>query len=177
MVITAVHGFLGPQAMLMVTYSDLIVAAEGTSFSLEQIRAGGAGGMVLGLHLLGMRKLKGWQFLAGRLTAEEAERHGFINEVVPMNRLYAKAQEWAETILFLPSQNVVANKRASNGILDAWGIWPLQRLTGLYGRMGHGSEFDREFFKQVLEKGLKPALGFRDPRHGGRPVGRAGGQG
>lgn len=176
-IISAVHGFLGPQAMIMTACTDLIVAAEGTAFSLEISRAGG-GDIInpLWLHLLGLRRHKEWRLLFGILPAEKAVEWGFINKVVPMNRLYAQAQEWAETMLAAPPRSLESYKRGLNSMLEIQGVWSLKGPHELFGAQGHGSERDQEFYKIVQEKGLKAALEFRDAPFGGRKVGRAGGQ-
>jgi enoyl-CoA hydratase len=173
-IISAVHGFLGPQASIMVACTDLVVAAEGTVFSLEQARAGG-GDIInpLWLHYLGLRRLKEWRMTFGLLPAEKAVEWGFINKVVPMDQLTTQVQTWADTMMSVPPQTVNSFKRGLNAMLEAQGVWSMKALHGAYGSMGHGSERDKEFYRIVVEKGLRPALEFRDAPHGGRQVGAA----
>ena len=168
-IITCVHGVLGPQASIMSAVTDLIVAAEGTIFSLEQARVGG-GDIInpLWLELIGMRRHKEWRLTFSALPAEKAMEWGFINKVVPMDRLYAQAEEWAQTMVSVPAQTVNSFKRGLNAMMEAKGIWNMGLLHETVGHQGHGSDRDREFFKLVLEKGLKTALEYRDAPHGGR---------
>jgi enoyl-CoA hydratase len=109
----------------------------------------------------------------GLLPAEKAVEWGFINKVVPMDQLANQAQAWADTMMSVPSQTVTSFKRGLNAMLEAQGVWSMKALHAAYGAMGHGSERDKEFYRIVQEKGLRPALEFRDAPHGGRQVGRA----
>jgi enoyl-CoA hydratase/carnithine racemase len=175
-IITAVHGFVGPEATRLTAGTDLIIAAEGTDFSFEQLRAGGVPAWPLLTFLLGEKKMKEWTLLGGRLSAEEAERHGLVNKVVPATELISTAREWAMKIAAIPPQNVRANKTYINEIVESQGLWHLVNLGRLLGSAGHGSDVDKSFFQTVMEKGLKPALEVRDQEHGGRQVGSAGGR-
>lgn len=167
-IIAAVHGFLGPIAVVAVMGADLIIAAEGTVFSFEQMRVGGAGCVPLIALMMGEKKTKEWHLLGRALSAEEAEKHGLINKIVPFSELYSQAQAWASEMATIPPQNLAANKAAINMVFDVMGATTLHRVSHIYGSLGHGSGMDKEFFQMAKDKGLKPALAFRDAEHGGR---------
>lgn len=175
-IIGAVHGFLGPMAVRILHVLDLAVAAEGTVFSYEQVRAGGAPPPLIPTLTMGHKKLKEWQLLAGVLTAEDAERHAIINKVVPMDKLYKTAEEWGRNIVSIPPQSVLANKHLINQVYEMVGVRTTYTLAACMNAVAHGSGDDKAFFNMVLEKGLKPALEFRDRQFGGRKVGHAGRQ-
>jgi enoyl-CoA hydratase len=170
--ISCVHGFLGPQAIIIATVTDLVVAAEGTGFSLEQARVGG-GDIInpLWLSILGLRRHKEWRLTFSILPAEKAVEWGFINKVVPMDQLTKQAEEWAKAMIAVPAQTVNSFKMGLNAMAEVNGAWTLRTFHDAYGRLGHGSERDREFFKMIREQGLQAALRYRDERHGGRMVG------
>lgn len=175
-IISCVHGFLGPQAIIIAAVTDLIVAAEGTSFSLEQARVGG-GDIInpLWLSILGLRRHKEWRLTFGVLTAEKAVEWGFINKVVPMEHLTAQAEEWAQAMIAVPARTVNSFKQGLNAMAEVSGVWTLRTFHDEYGRLGHGSERDREFYRIVREQGLQAALRYRDEGHGGRQVGHEAG--
>lgn len=167
-IIAAVHGFLGPQAVHTAVGADLIIAAEGSILSFEQMRAGGAGINPLIPLMIGEKKTKEWQLLGKALTAEDAERHGLVNRVVPAGELLAEARRWAEEIASMPPQNVSANKAAINMVMNVLGARVLRQVGWIYGSLGHGSDFDKAFFDTAKTVGLKKALEMRDASHGGR---------
>jgi methylglutaconyl-CoA hydratase len=58
--------------------------------------------------------------LSGRLfDAEEAQRYGLVNEVVPADRLLERARELASQILENSPSSVRATKRLINGFIAA----------------------------------------------------------
>lgn len=167
-VISAIHGFVGPIGVISVMGTDLIIAAEGTVLSFEQMRAGGAGCYPLIPFIIGEKKTKEWHLLGKAMSAEEAEQHGLINKIVPPDQLYSQARQWATEIAAIPPQNVAANKAAINMVMNVLGQPVLHNVGHIYGSLGHGSGFDKEFFELATNKGLKAALNFRDADHGGR---------
>jgi enoyl-CoA hydratase/carnithine racemase len=167
-IIAAVHGFLGPQAVHTALGADLVFAAEGTILSFEQMRAGGAGINPLIPLMIGEKKTKEWQLLGKALTAEEAERYGLVNRVVPAAQLLDEVRRCAEEIAAMPPQNVAANKAAINMVMNVLGARVLRQIGWIYGSLGHGSDFDKSFFATAREHGLKQALEMRDAAHGGR---------
>lgn len=175
-IVSCVHGFLGPQAIIIATVTDLVVAAEGTSFSLEQARVGG-GDIInpLWLSILGLRRHKEWRLTFSILTAEKAVEWGFINRVVPYEQMRAVAEEWANAMIAVPAQTVNSFKQGLNAMAEVNGAWSLRTFHDTYGMLGHGSERDREFYKIIREQGLQAALRFRDEQHGGRKVGHEAG--
>lgn len=167
-IIAAIHGFLGPQAVHTAIAADLVLAAEGTILSFEQMRAGGAGINPLIPLMIGEKKTKEWQLLGKAFTAEEAERYGLLNRVVPAADLLEEARRWAEEIASMPPQNVSANKAAINMVMNVLGARTLRQIGWIYGSLGHGSDFDKAFFDTAKQVGLKKALEMRDAKHGGR---------
>lgn len=169
-VIAAVHGFVGPMGVVLSTSCDLIIAEEGTVFSFEQMRAGGAGCYPLIPFIIGEKKTKEWHLLGKAMTATELEKHGMINKIVPQGEGRKAAKEWADEIAANPPQNVAANKMAINMVMSVLGADVLHEVGHVYGSLGHGSDFDKSFFELAQNKGLKNALELRDKAHGGREV-------
>jgi enoyl-CoA hydratase len=167
-IISAVHGFVGPHAVYLIACTDLIIAAEGTRFSMEQMRRGGATGFPLITFIIGEKRYKEWRLLARALDAATLADWGLVNTVVPAEQLMATATQWAEWIAAIPPQNALANKLAVNKDVERLGLWELAKLGSLYGMMGHGSETDKDFFRKVMAEGLRPALRDRDANFTGQ---------
>jgi enoyl-CoA hydratase/carnithine racemase len=167
-VIAAVHGFVGPMGVVLSISTDLVIAEQGTVFSFEQMRAGGAGCYPLIPYIIGEKKTKEWHLLGKAYTVEDLERHGLINKIVATGEARKAAKEWADEIAAMPPQNVAANKAAINMVMNVLGADTLHEVGHVYGSLGHGSEFDKSFFDMAKTKGLKNALAKRDAEHGGR---------
>jgi enoyl-CoA hydratase len=161
-VIGAVHGYVGPSAVGILHVLDLAVAAEGTVLSYEQVRIGGAPPALIPTLTMGHHKVKEWQLMGGAFPAEEAEKHGLINKVVPMHQLYDTAERWAEMIVAIPPQSVLANKHLINQVYEMVGVRTSSTLAAAMSGVARSSTVDAEFFRTVRESGLKAALAFRD---------------
>jgi crotonobetainyl-CoA hydratase len=114
-IIAAVNGVAMGGGFETALACDLIIAAEHATFGLPEPRVGLAalGG---GLHRLpravGVKRAMGMILTARHVSAEEGERLGFVNEVVPAAELMPSARRWAEMILELSPLAVRASKEA-----------------------------------------------------------------
>ena len=83
---------------------DLIVAADDARFSNPVLRMSGVGvELLVEPWELGPRKAKEFLLCAETFSAEEAERYGLVNRVVPRADLEAAAREMAEKIALVPA--------------------------------------------------------------------------
>jgi len=120
--IAAVQGACVAAGLMLCWPCDLIVAADNAWFSDPTIMMGIAGVEYHG-HTweLGPRKAKQMLFTADRLTADDALRHGMVNEVVPLDELrdyaYKLAGKIAEQDLF----SLMMAKRVVNQTVDIMG--------------------------------------------------------
>lgn len=100
---------------------DLIIASEEASFGLPEPLVGAValGG---GLHRLarqiGQKQALGMILTSRRVSAAEALRLGFVNEVVPADQLDAAAQRWCDEILAASPMSIRASKEAVYRGLD-----------------------------------------------------------
>jgi 2-(1,2-epoxy-1,2-dihydrophenyl)acetyl-CoA isomerase len=161
-IIAAVQGYLGAQAVRWVLVCDLIVAAEGAQFSYQGLRAGATPVALISTLTLGHKKIKEWQLLAGSLSAEEAERHGLVNKVVPLDQLYPTARQWAQAVVNVPPDVALTNKHLINQVYEMFGSPTHYFLSNLGNVVSHGSSMDNEFYRVIVEKGLRAALEWRD---------------
>lgn len=138
--IAAVQGRCIAGGLLLCWPCDLIVAAEDALFS-DPVVTMGIGGVEYHGHTweLGARKAKEILFTGRPLTAEEAERVGMVNRVVPRDELDAEARELAEQIATMPSFGLRQAKRAVNQTLDVQGFYAAIQSVFDVHQTGHGN--------------------------------------
>ena len=113
--IAAVNGVAMGGGFEIALACDLIIAAESASFALPEPLVGAValGG---GLHRLarqiGMKPAMGMILTGKRVSAEEGQRLGFVNEVVPDAELLDVTRRWCGEILKCSPMSVRASKDA-----------------------------------------------------------------
>jgi crotonobetainyl-CoA hydratase len=101
-VIAAVNGLAFGGGFELALAADMIVAAEHAEFALPEVKLGmiADSGGVLRLPRRLPRAIATELLLTGRrMSAQEAERWGLVNQVVPADALMQAAQALAETIV------------------------------------------------------------------------------
>ena len=119
-IIAAVNGpATGPGATLAL-FSDVIIAAENAKIGDPHVRVGvvaGDGGAVIWPWLVGAARAKEFLMTGDLLTAQEAERIGLINRVVPQDKLMSAAMELATRLANGPTKAIRWTKVSVNKIL------------------------------------------------------------
>jgi enoyl-CoA hydratase/carnithine racemase len=121
--IAAVFGHTLAGGFELALTCDLIVAAEGTTFGLPEVKWGlipALGGCRKLFKLIGAARAKEMILLAKTATAEELYQLGGINRVVPREELLPTALSLAQTIVANKQIAVRGAKRAIDDGLDAW---------------------------------------------------------
>ena len=138
--IAAVQGRCIAGGLLLCWPCDLIVAADDALFS-DPVVAMGIGGVEYHGHTweLGPRKAKEILFTGRALTAEEAEKVGMVNRVVPRDRLDAETRALAEQIAAMPAFGLRQAKRAVNQTLDVQGFYAAIQAVFDVHQTGHGN--------------------------------------
>ncbi|MGW3285897.1 enoyl-CoA hydratase [Streptomyces sp. NPDC001002] len=138
--IAAVQGRCIAGGLMLCWPCDLIVAAEDALFS-DPVVTMGIGGVEYHGHTweLGPRKAKEILFTGRPLTAEEAERVGMVNKVVPRDQLDAEARELAGQIAKMPSFGLRQAKRAVNQTQDVQGFYAAIQSVFDVHQTGHGN--------------------------------------
>jgi enoyl-CoA hydratase len=104
---------------------DLVVAAEGASFGLPEVRRGllaGGGGLLRLPRRAGLPKATEWALTGDRVSAAEAHAAGVVNRLVPDGRALAAALELARQIAGNGPLAVQGTKR----ILTESPSWPAE---------------------------------------------------
>ena len=132
--IAAVNGSCVAAGLMLACMCDLIVAADDAVFSNPVLRMTGAAVEILVEPWeMPPRKAKEFLLAAEKFTADEAERLGMVNRVVPAERLLAEAHELAERVAKVPPAAAQVVKRSINKTLDLMG----QRDAWDYHFMAH----------------------------------------
>jgi len=120
--IAAVQGACAAAGLMLACMCDLIVAADDAKFSNPVLRMSGAGvELLVEPWELGARKAKEFLLCAETLTADEAERLGLVNKVVPRAELATAAREMADKVALVPPITAQAVKDSINRTTDFQG--------------------------------------------------------
>src|SRR5215207_2479037 len=98
--ICAANGHVLAGALGIALACDLIVAKEGVTFGTPEINVGAFPFMIMALiyRNVGRKKTTELLLLGERISAEEAERIGIVNKVVPAETFDAAVAEWADRL-------------------------------------------------------------------------------
>ena len=138
--IAAVQGKCIAAGLMLCWPCDLIIAAENAQFSDPVVRMG-IGGVEYHGHTweLGPRKAKEILFTGRAVTADEAEKVGMVNRVVPLDELDAATMELAKQISEMHPFALRQAKRAVNQTLDVQGFYAAIQSVFDIHETGHGN--------------------------------------
>ena len=120
-VLAAVNGVAAGLGAHLAFASDLVIASAEARFIEIFVRRGiaiDACGAFLLPRLIGLAKAKELVFFGDDRPAEEAQRIGLVNRVVPADQLQTAAREWAERLATGPTFAIGMSKRLLNRSLD-----------------------------------------------------------
>lgn len=120
-VIGAVNGVAMGGGFEIALACDLIIASDNAVFALPEPRVGLAA-LAGGLHRLPrqipLKQAMGMILTGRRVSAEEGQRLGFVNEVVPQAELLSAAKRWAAEIMECSPMSIRASKESVYKGLD-----------------------------------------------------------
>ncbi len=143
-VIAAVNGTAAGGGAQLVLACDLVIMADTARLIEVFVRRGiipDAGGAYLLPRLVGLHKAKELMFLGDEVSAQEAERIGIANQVVPAAELDAAATALAGRLAAAPTKALAMTK------------WLLNRSF----ESSRQTAFDEEGFAQELVMGTEDA--------------------
>jgi enoyl-CoA hydratase len=120
-VIAAVAGYALGGGCELAMCCDLRIAADTAQFGQPEIRVGlipGAGGTQRLPRLIGMTKAKELIMIGESINAEEAERLGLVNAVVPADKLLEEARKMAAKLARRPPFGLRLAKMVMNSGAD-----------------------------------------------------------
>jgi naphthoate synthase len=152
-VIAMVNGYAIGGGHVLHVVCDLTIAADHAKFGQTGPKVGsfdgGFGSSYLARHV-GQKKAREIWFLCRQYTADECEKMGLVNKVVPMEQLEDETIDWCNTILERSPMAIRMLKRAFNAELD--GQAGLMELAGDATLLYYLTEEAQEGKHAFLEK-------------------------
>ena len=150
-VIALVAGYAIGGGHVLHVVSDLTIAADNAVFGQTGPKVGsfdgGFGASYLSRHI-GEKKAREIWYLCRQYNAEEAEKMGLVNKVVPLDKLEEEGVAWAQEILDKSPLAIRCLKAAFNADLDGQaGIQELAGNATLLYYMVEESQEGREAYK------------------------------
>jgi naphthoate synthase len=152
-VIALVAGYAIGGGHVLHVICDLTIAADNAIFGQTGPKVGsfdGGFGSSYLARIVGQKKAREIWFLCRQYNAEEAEKMGLVNKVVPVEQLEEEGVLWAKEILQHSPLSIRLLKSAFNAELD--GQAGIQELAGNATLLYYMSEEAQEGKKAYLEK-------------------------
>jgi len=152
-VIAMVNGYAIGGGHVLHVVCDLTIASENAIFGQTGPKVGsfdgGFGSSYLARHV-GQKKAREIWFLCDQYTAEEAEKMGMVNKVVPLDKLEDEVVIWSQKIMKHSPMAIRMIKRSLNAELD--GQHGLMEMAGDATLMFYLMEEAQEGKNAFLEK-------------------------
>ena len=139
---------------------DLRVMADTATLCIPFVKRGIATGTSLLQQFVGIGKAMEWALLAPQLSAQEAERWGLVNRIVPLDQLEDATLEWAREFAQGPTLTYGYTKSA---ILHGWETTTPDKA---YEYQGQALYYARQ--TEDFEEGRRAFLEKRSPRFTGK---------
>ena len=154
-IIAAVNGYCFAGGLEIALACDFIIASDNASFGLAEITIGlvpAWGGMIRLPRAIGARRAKEMIYTGEPISAQDAERIGLVNRVVPRAQLHEVVGEIAKKLVNKSSLALRVAKNVINyGLetpdIDA-GLWMERGAAGLFV----AGEDSKEGVRAFLEK-------------------------
>ncbi|MDX6593591.1 MAG: enoyl-CoA hydratase [Gaiellales bacterium] len=147
---------------------DMVIAGCSGRFGQPEIRFGAGPATLLTPFVVAEKIAKMLLFTGDTLDAEQAERVGLVNRVVPDKRLTSEVEALSARIATVPLQ---ALRHAKRALIRAEEIKGLRRAVAANISVGAllnaaDTPEQREFMAKARSQGLRAALNWRDRRYG-----------
>jgi len=115
-VIAAVNGYAYGFGLEITLSCDLVLASDRARFSLREMNHGLLPAVTVsrGVDIMGRRRVAWLAFTSDDLTPEDAREYGFVNKVVPQERLRQEYEALAARMAQRPPLAVAMTKRQLN---------------------------------------------------------------
>lgn len=169
-VIAAVRGYAVGQGFELAGTCDMTIAADDAVFGELQIRHGFGPPILIAPFLTGLKQAKETLMLGERISAEDALRLGFVNKVVPGDKLMETAEEMAKKLAALPQRTVRQNKLLVNRVYELAGFQQAldyRADKALAERLGTEAAEPDPHLKVLREQGWEAFRQSRDANYKG----------
>ncbi|HTX46033.1 MAG TPA: enoyl-CoA hydratase/isomerase family protein [Solirubrobacteraceae bacterium] len=159
--ICAANGHVLAGALGLALACDLIVARQGARFGTPEINVGVFPFMIMALiyRNVGRKKTNELLLLGEQISAEEAERIGIVNKVLPAEEFDAGVADWADR---LARKSPVLMKLGKDAMFRQQDMALAEALDFLR------SQLTIAFSTEDIQEGVKAFFEKRDPRWTGR---------
>ena len=165
-VIAQVHGFVLAGACELTMACDLTVAAQGTRFGEPEIQDVSGPPTMFMPWVLGLKKAKELLLTGDLIDADEAERIGLINRVVPAERLEAETLALAGKLARLAPAALAFNKVSINRTYEMMGLVNALNMNQELMALVHLTEDSVPWRRLLSEEGVRGFLQARRERFG-----------
>lgn len=112
--VAVIHGYTLGDGIQMASLCDIVIASEDTIISFIATKLGGLcfASFTILPTIVGRKKANELLFTSDEINAEEAQRIGLVNKVLPREQLMTGALEMAEKIAKIPPLSIKYTKRA-----------------------------------------------------------------
>ena len=154
--ICAANGHVLAGALGLALACDLIVAREGVRFGTPEINVGVFPFMIMALiyRNVGRKKATELLLLGEQISAEEAERIGIVNRVVPAAEFDGAVREWAEQ---LAAKSPVLMRLGKDALFRQQDMALADALEFLHAQL------TLAFSTEDIQEGVKAFFEKRDP--------------
>ena len=165
-VIAAVQGNCIAAGFMMAAACDLVVASDDAVFQNPVLRMTGAGVEALMepyAFAFNFRKAKEFLWTGDKIGAEDAERLGLVNRVVPRTKLEEETMALAERIAKVPAATVQNVKRSLNHAEDLAGMRNALEYHFMVHQFQHNTKTSLDALSERQQKGsMKQVFEDRD---------------
>lgn len=162
--IAAINGYALAGACELAQLCDIKIASERAVMGEPEIRFGTGPPVLITPFSVGLARSKELLLTGEMISAQEAERVGMINRVVPHDQLLKESEKTARKLIKIARVGVKFNKAAINRAFENMGF-----LNSIYQNLELVVIFDTtktaeqtKFNEIRKEKGLRAALDWRD---------------
>src|SRR5580698_2079277 len=162
-VIASVQGHVLGGGCELVMLCDLTIAADDARFGEPEVRFSAVGPAIVMPMIIGYKKARELLYFGDQIDAQEAQRLGMVNRVVPVGQLREASLKFAKRLSLISPEALYATKRAVNRVADAAGF-----RTALYAGLdvvgplyATKTEFGTKFRDIVASEGVPAAVRWR----------------
>lgn len=165
-VIAQIHGYCLAGGTDVALLCDMVIAADDAVIGFPPVRAMGSPVAHMWTYLVGPQWAKRLLLTGDSVSGAEAAEIGLVLQSVPPAELEATVEALADKLALIDTELLAANKRICNIALELMGARTVQRMAAEMDGRAHQAPSVAEFGRISREKGLKPALEWRDSKFG-----------